>query len=347
MTPASPGSRPPLGADGSATGGALRLVGWVLALVAGVLVLHGVGGALAPPPLGEPGQLGRWLDQREPAEAAMAVVRLVALGMAWYLLAVTVAGTVARLAGVRTLVRAVDIVTAPAVRRVVTGALGVSMAAAMFAGTGGAAVADERSGVSAASTPASTPASSPETMRRLPDAEADGSAPSPTVAAPVEMPLQQPSATGPPPTMRRLPAAAAEDDPPFAPPSSTPPTSAPAGAASTATTSTAPPPSAGAPPPARQGPAPGNRSPAPGTASATSAERTWRVQPGDHFWSVAERVLGEAWHHSPTDAEVDPYWRSLVDANRSVLRDAANPDLVFPGQVITVPAPPPTPSQGR
>ncbi len=338
MTPASSSARPPLGADEPAAGGALPLVGWTLALVAGVVLLHSVGGALAPPPLGGPGQLARWLDQREPAEAAMAVVRLVALGMAWYLLAVTVAGTVARLAGVRTLVRAVDIVTVPAVRRLVTGALGVSMAAAIFTGAGGAAVADERSGAPAASTT--------ETMRRLPDAEEDGTDPSPLVAGPAETPVQQTAAASPP-TMRRLPAAAAEDDSPVAPPPSTPPTSAPAVTASTATTATAAPPSAGAPAPALPGPAPANQAPAPDTASAASAARTWRVEPGDHFWSVAERVLAEVWHHSPTDAEVEPYWRELVDANRSVLRDADNPDLLFPGQVITVPAPPPARLQGR
>ncbi|MGH9179982.1 MAG: hypothetical protein ACRD0N_15730, partial [Acidimicrobiales bacterium] len=83
--------------------------------------------------------------------------------------------------------------------------------------------------------------------------------------------------------------------------------------------------------------APVEPAPPPGT-------RTWEVRPGQHFWAVAERVLAEAWQGAaPTDAEVGPYWRTLVEANRSVLRDPDNPDLLFPGQVITVPPPPARP----
>jgi len=69
--------------------------------------------------------------------------------------------------------------------------------------------------------------------------------------------------------------------------------------------------------------------------------REWTVRPGDHLWGVAERSLAGAWGRPPTDAEVDPYWSALVDANRPGLRDPANPDLVFPGQVLVVPPPPP------
>jgi nucleoid-associated protein YgaU len=36
---------------------------------------------------------------------------------------------------------------------------------------------------------------------------------------------------------------------------------------------------------------------------------------------------------------VAPYWQRLVEANRPALADPANPDLVFPGQVFTVPDP--------
>ncbi|MGH9283765.1 MAG: LysM peptidoglycan-binding domain-containing protein, partial [Acidimicrobiales bacterium] len=75
----------------------------------------------------------------------------------------------------------------------------------------------------------------------------------------------------------------------------------------------------------------------------TADPHTWTVQPGDHFWSVAERVLAEAWRRPPTDTEVDPYWRTLVEANRARLRDPGNPDLLFPGQVIEVPALPAPP----
>ncbi len=67
---------------------------------------------------------------------------------------------------------------------------------------------------------------------------------------------------------------------------------------------------------------------------------TWTIQPGQHFWAVAERVLERAWGRSPTDAEVVPYWRDLIAANRGRLYDRNNPDLVFPGQVLVLLPPP-------
>ena len=53
---------------------------------------------------------------------------------------------------------------------------------------------------------------------------------------------------------------------------------------------------------------------------------------------MAEHVLRDALHREPTDAEVVPYWRELIAANRDRLRDRDNPDLVFPGQVFVLPA---------
>jgi hypothetical protein len=82
----------------------------------------------------------------------------------------------------------------------------------------------------------------------------------------------------------------------------------------------APPPAAAAPPP--------------------PASATWTVTPGESLWGKAEAVLAEAWGRPPTDREITPYWRSLVDANRSRLADPGNPDLIFSGQVLDVPPPP-------
>ena len=39
----------------------------------------------------------------------------------------------------------------------------------------------------------------------------------------------------------------------------------------------------------------------------------------------------------PSDSEIVPYWRTLIDANQAALADPANPDLVYPGQTFTVP----------
>ena len=76
---------------------------------------------------------------------------------------------------------------------------------------------------------------------------------------------------------------------------------------------------------------------------AEPVARDWELAAGDHLWSVAERVLHTAWGRAPTDREVVPYWSRLVDDNRPRLADPANPDLVFPGQVVALPAPPTAP----
>ncbi|HSH23480.1 MAG TPA: hypothetical protein VK975_05390, partial [Acidimicrobiales bacterium] len=72
-----------------------------------------------------------------------------------------------------------------------------------------------------------------------------------------------------------------------------------------------------------------------------AADREWVVAPGDHLWSVATRVLEAAWAMPATDDQVADYWQRLIEANRDRLADPANPDLVFPGQVLTVVEPPP------
>lgn len=78
-------------------------------------------------------------------------------------------------------------------------------------------------------------------------------------------------------------------------------------------------------------------------AAATPPEHHRTVRAGDHFWSVAEEVLAGAWGRSPTDGETAPYWSRLVEANRHRLVDRDNADLLFPGQLLEVPSPPPAP----
>lgn len=68
-----------------------------------------------------------------------------------------------------------------------------------------------------------------------------------------------------------------------------------------------------------------------------TAPPTRTVQPGDHFWAIAEDELVAARGRAVTDDEIDPYWRLLVTANAP---DVVDPDLLFPGQVIRVPSVP-------
>ena len=236
---------------------AAGLAGCSVLLVVAVAGLHAVGGEFAPPPVRHPGAIGAWVAERQPAQVSFALLRLVALAMGWYLLAVTVAGTASRLLRLAMLVKALDVVTMPAVRRALSGAVGLSMVTTVVAGPAGVAAAGEAG--------APPPV---EVMRRLPDAEADADA----------------AAEAPPVIMRRLPD------------------------------------TGGAPP-------------------APPTPPTWTVAPGDSFWSVAERLVAQASPRAPSDAEIAPYWRRLVEHNRSRLRDPANADLLFPGQVLVVPGP--------
>jgi hypothetical protein len=77
-----------------------------------------------------------------------------------------------------------------------------------------------------------------------------------------------------------------------------------------------------------------------------AAAPTWQVRRGDHFWSIAQRVLADAWGRPATSDEVAPYWRSLVAENRPRLADPDNADLLFAGQVLALPQVPSAPAQG-
>ena len=89
--------------------------------------------------------------------------------------------------------------------------------------------------------------------------------------------------------------------------------------------------------PVGSGPAPAAE---PAQAAQPASPATWTVVPGECFWSIAEDVLTRAWGRAPTDAEIVPYWRTLIEANRGSLADRANEDLIFPAQTFVVPPPP-------
>lgn len=75
-----------------------------------------------------------------------------------------------------------------------------------------------------------------------------------------------------------------------------------------------------------------------------SAAADWSVDSGDHFWGVAEQTLTDAWGRAPTDEEVVPYWKQLIDANRDRLLPPHDPDVIYPDQRFTLPAPPTDPA---
>ena len=79
-------------------------------------------------------------------------------------------------------------------------------------------------------------------------------------------------------------------------------------------------------------------------AAGGGDEATWTGRPGECFWSIADDVLARAWGRRPSDAEIVPYWHTLIELNRNRLADRANANLIFPSQVFVVPAPPPVPA---
>ena len=99
----------------------------------GLLGLAG-DGALTPPPLA-PATWAAWAGQRDPATIVMALLRLLTLLLAWYLLGATLINVVARLLSATRLVAVAEVLTLPSVRRLLQGALGLGFVTAAAIGS--------------------------------------------------------------------------------------------------------------------------------------------------------------------------------------------------------------------
>jgi len=109
--------------------GLLRLAGWATGIVVALAALAASGhGALSPPPLGSPGRWQAWFDQREPATAAFAILRTIAIGGCWYVAATTLVGAVLRLLRADLLVAVADRFTAAPIRRFLAGSITLTLA---------------------------------------------------------------------------------------------------------------------------------------------------------------------------------------------------------------------------
>ncbi len=107
--------------------------------VAAVVLLHRLGEL---PWLQVPYRhLGPWLEGGAPEDVIAAVARVVALVIAWWLLATTALYVLARVSRVPAAVRAVEWVTLPAVRRVADQALALTLATSLVGGGANAALA--------------------------------------------------------------------------------------------------------------------------------------------------------------------------------------------------------------
>ncbi len=72
--------------------------------------------------------------------------------------------------------------------------------------------------------------------------------------------------------------------------------------------------------------------------SASAAAVSEPLAPGGSFWTVAEDHVTDSLGRAPTDAEIGAYWLDLIDANRSSLPDPGNPDLLYVGTTLVLPA---------
>ena len=75
---------------------------------------------------------------------------------------------------------------------------------------------------------------------------------------------------------------------------------------------------------------------APTTDEPASPETDYEVVRGDNLWSIACRHV-RASTPDPTLGQVTEYWLEVIDRNVGELR-SGNPDLIFPGERIVLPA---------
>lgn len=129
------------------------------------------------------GDVGGWLDAVATEDAVVAVLRLLALAVAYWMLASTVLYLLARASRLPSLARSVRWATLPGVRRVVDSVVAASIVGPMVLGTAAPAMADP--GVAVQVQVPSGPASAP---RYVPTAAGDQPAGAP--AAPAATPAQ-------------------------------------------------------------------------------------------------------------------------------------------------------------
>lgn len=288
--------------------------------------------------------LGGWLAVTAPEDALVAGVRVLALGLAWWVLGSTVLYVAARATRLPAALRAVEWATLPAVRRLADRAVAVTLASSTVLGAGAPAVAADRDTPAVLSTAAVVQVDDIDGQGAGGTVEVDDDAP----AAGGDLPRFGEMVPADPPGLHLpIPEAPA---PVSAPPATAlpaePERAQQAGAASglleadggagdeTARQAVA---EAGpADDPSAEERA-ADASPSDHPRERSTAPDRYTVTPGDHLWGIAERTLTAAWGRTPSPGELLGYWRQVLAANASRLA-SGDPDLIFPGEVIDLPA---------
>lgn len=305
---------------------------WCAALLLTTALFHALGdGSLAPPPL-DPSAWGPWIAGREVSIATMALLRLVVLGLCWYLVGVTSLGTVARVSRAARLMRLADAVTLPVVRRLLQQTLGVALATTMITATSGASLAAPAlapvpvaAGVDGGEAPVETTTgplpSEAATPPRIPARTGIG----------IARPAQAPAGSRDEVTLRGLPAPS-RDERSLLPwriagadgardPGASPGTGSPGSSDA----------------PSLDAEVPGEDGPGVSLRDTDTAGTAHTVRSGESLWRIASHRLEIAFGRPPTDGEIVPYWRELIEVNRERLPDRDDPDLILPGQELLLP----------
>jgi hypothetical protein len=109
------------------------LIAWFTCLSAALALLLWLGdGRLAAPDLTSPATWKDWVTARTAAESAVSLLRMLALGVAWYLVGATTVSVLAHALRAGRLVRVADALSVGPIKTVVQQALGVSLAAGVL-----------------------------------------------------------------------------------------------------------------------------------------------------------------------------------------------------------------------
>jgi hypothetical protein len=283
---------------------------WVACLAFAVVAFSALGRtAMSSPPVTQPHNWILWAQRHPVEEIAFSLLRVIGVALSWYLLGVTTIGALARVVAWGGLVRVADVLTVEPVKTLLQHALGATLAVSAAAAVPGTAVT--RTPIVSDTGPGIT-----ITAPAVPGAAGVHAVPStvggPDVMVP-ESSLIAASAHHPDGWATLLDGFTQQAPGPSA-------AEVAAGLPHTEVASQVAVPSLGLP-------------------VATDGERgpqraTHTVAPGDHFWSIAQEMVGR----DAKELGVMHYWTDLIEANRERLVDPSNPDLLMVDQVLVLPS---------
>lgn len=273
--------------------------------------------------------LSTWLNTSSTDQLALPIVRLGALILAYWLFVSTALSVIAQVSRVPAAIRATSMFTLPSVRRVVDGAMVMSIATTSVIGvTGTAAFADTSTTPPPSDLTTSIAASPDDLSVPTPSAGDVTTSTDPSAITSTTSTTMAPTTTTGAPDNTTIAPSAGQDwvptPSPGAPIATT--TTVPQGPSTPANTVPTPAPT----------PAP---APAPG-GTQVLAEQDHRVVPGENLWTISRDAIAanrNAPASSISESDIRDYWLKVIAVNRDHLR-SHDPHWIFPGEIITLPS---------